>query len=105
MLPFVFVGKPCGKRCTQLSQYHKKQINGRLRSTPLNIQFIPSFAGEGLVAGSNLFGCFHMAGVFDESKQIDHHQHHTQKSHEQTTQCQQEYTVCLGTDVTEDIHQ
>ena len=104
IFPFVFESQPSRQRCAHLPQNHKKQINYRLADTFLYIQLIPSHRIFRLHAGSDITRCLHTKSIFNQCKQIDHHQHHTQEPCQQTTKRQQKDTVSFGTHITENIH-
>ena len=105
VLPFVFVSQPCGKRRTNLSQYHEKQVNGRHADPLLTVELIPSVTIYGLIARRNVAGSFHLERILNERKQVDHHQHHAQKAHDHTAYCQQINAVGLGTHVAQQVQQ
>ena len=105
IFPFVFESQPSRQRCAHLPQNHKKQINYRLADTFFDIQFIPSRRVFRFHAGSNITRCLHAKSIFDQRKQIDHHQYHTQEPCQQAAECQQKDTVGFGTYIAEYIHQ
>ena len=105
MLPLIFISQPGCEPGAHLAQNHKEQIDHRLAITLLHIQLVPPFFGSRFETGGNVTGGFHAESIFDEREKIDHHQHHTEKSHDDTAQGQQKDAVGLGTDQAQYIHQ
>ena len=105
VLPLVFIGQPRGERGAELSQDHEEEVDAGLGYGALYVEAVPGFFGVGLQAGLDLEVGFYVSGVEDEGKQVDHHQHHAQKAHQDAAQGQQEHVVGLGADVTQQVHQ
>ena len=105
ILPFVLKSQPSGKRCTQLPQNHKEQVDTWLTDAPLYVEFVPAFIILGFQPRSDVTGGLHTGRIPDKGEQVNHHQHHPQKAHQQTAKRQQKNAVRLGANITEDIHE
>ena len=104
ILPLIFVSEPCGEAGTYLAKYHKEEVDGGHTRGFLHIEFIPTFLFGRIVAGGDVDGGFHAKSIFDERKQVAHHQHISHKAHHQAAQCQQEEAVGLGAHITQHVH-
>ena len=104
VLPLVFVCQPCRERRAELSQNHEEQVYNGHALALLRVQAVPSLLVVRLVARRYVTRGLHAEGVAYERKQIDHHQHHAQKTHHKAAQSQHEYAVGYGAHIAEKIH-
>ena len=105
VLPFIFVCQPSGQRSAQLSENHKKQVNSRHADAFLSVQLVPSFCIHRVISRRDVAGGLHPERILDQRKQVDHHQHHPQKSHYHTTDSQHINAVGLGAYVAQQVKQ